>query len=124
MVDINKARLLLQMAGVFYCNSLEELDEDDDVELLQTLNMNDTWAWATAFGQYVEDSELPELASLFLSYGNAGILYYVSEKREQMKSEFSYINRMIQFVRNEEKIKEGLSTTEYAYKKANYEISG
>ena len=50
MFDVKKARQFLQLAGVFYCDDPSELEDDDDPKNLQTLNMNDTWAWATGWG--------------------------------------------------------------------------
>ena len=96
-MNIESARKLLNEADVFY----GDLD-DDDVELAQTLNMNDVWCWACAYGEYVPDEKLPEVARLFWRYGNAGLLYWVSEQHDSMKSEFLDNNRFIAFVRNEE----------------------
>lgn len=96
----------------------------DDPEAAQTLNMNDTWGWAVAFGEYVKDEELPEVARLYNLYGECGLFYWVSEKNEQMKSEFYPINRRIEFVREEEKImnKHGYWNSEWGYKKYVYAI--
>lgn len=118
MKDINEAREYLQQAGVFYG------DYDDDPKICQTLNQNDTWGWATAWGEYVKDEELPEVARLFSLYGDCGILYWVSEKNEQMKSEFYPMNRKVEFVRHEEKlVKEfGYWKSEWAYKKSVYTV--
>ena len=94
MFDINSARKLLRAGDVFF-------DEDDDEpELNQTLNMNDDWCWASADGQYVPDEKLVEVAALFWRYGWAGILYWVSEQNDHMRSEFLDNNRFIDFVRH------------------------
>jgi hypothetical protein len=92
------SRALLTAAGVFYG------DIGDDPKDAQTLNMNDVWGWATAWGEYVPDEDLPEVARLFSRYGDAGLLYWVSERHEKMKSEFEDNNRFIDFVRHEEEL--------------------
>jgi hypothetical protein len=113
------AKDLLSRAGLFY-GSGEEPDDDGD----QILNMNDTWGWATAYGEHVPDEDLPEVARLFVAYGFCGVLYWVSKKNDDMESEFSHINRFVQFVREEEKLREGLTSSQHAYKKSEYTISG
>jgi hypothetical protein len=121
MFDVNKARQFLQLAGVFYYDDRSELEDGDDPKDLQTLNMNDTWAWATGWGEYVPDDELPEVARLFWNYGWCGILYWMSERHDQMKSEFHDINRFVEFVRREEDIrKEVPDSSERAYVKREY----
>ena len=94
-LSVDKARKRLVNADVFF----GELNGDECPQLNQTLNMNDTWAWAWADGEYVPDEELPRVAELFWHYGYCGILYWVSERNEQMRSEFEDINRFIDFVR-------------------------
>lgn len=89
------ARHLLTVAGLFDA-------EGEDAALRQTLCCNDTWGWATAWGEYVPDEELPEVARLFVAYGWCGVLYWISERHGQMRSEFDDVNRCVQFVRNEE----------------------
>jgi len=117
-LDTNAARDLLQMAGLFF-----ELDEDDPPELDQMLNMNDVWAWACADGEEVPDDELPRLATLFYRYGWCGVLYWVSERNENMRSEFCDNNRHIDFVRHEEAIrKEFPNSNKRAYAKRTYTI--
>lgn len=120
---IERARTLLRIAGVFFYDSPSELDEGENIELLQTINMNDVWAWACADGEYVEGADLPELSRLFGQYGWCGILYWVSEKRGQMASEFADNNRFIEFVRNEEAIRTEIpSSTKRAYAKRTYTV--
>jgi len=97
-LSIEDARKLLMVAGVFFSS-----DEEEDG--YQTLNMNDVWCWACAWGEPVSDEELPEVARLFIQYGEAGLLYWVSERHDQMRSEFEDNNRFIDFVRNEERIR-------------------
>ena len=99
-MSIENARKLLNAANVFY--------DDDRPEFVQTLNMNDVWAWASADGEKVSDEELPEVANLFLDYGWCGILYWVSRKRGGKRSEFCDINRFIEFAEKEEEIKKAL----------------
>jgi len=119
-MNTEKAKKLLSDAGLFYY----PIGQCDDPEDEQVLNQNDTWGWATAFGQKVEDDDLPNVARLFVDYGFCGVLYWVSEKNEQMQSEFSHINRMVQFVRNEEKIRiENKTLSAYAYNKREYLVS-
>lgn len=96
---IAEARTLLRAADVFYHNGDED---DEDWGERDTLNFNDTWCWASAWGQRVPEDELPEVARLFRSYGRCGLLYWMSEINQQMRSEFHDNNRFIDFVRNEE----------------------
>lgn len=122
-MTIEKCKKLLSDAGLFYWTA-DEIDEDDDPDMLQTLNMNDTWAWAAAFGQYVPDDKIKEVADLFQTYGFCGVLYWVSEQNNQMESEFSHVNRMVQFVRTEEALRKSVdSRSQYAYLKRTYTLS-
>jgi len=102
--SIEEARNLLRLACVTF-----DGDEDDDPavneKLKQTLNMNDVWGWGTAYGEYIPDEELPEVAGLFCSYGFCGLAYWVSERNGGMMSEFHDINRAIEFVRHEESLR-------------------
>ena len=119
-MDLTTAKKLLSDAGLFYypIGTCEEKDDE------QVLNMNDTWFWASAFGQKVDDSEILDVCRLFVDYGFCGVLYWVSEKNEKMEAEFSHVNRMVQFVRNEERVRKEHSTlSEYAYAKAEFIIS-
>ena len=112
-----RARRILDAAGVFFG------DLEDGPEWKQTLNMNDVWAWASADGEYVTDEELPRLAELFWSYGWCGILYWVSQKNDGMRSEFVDVNRFIDFVAHEEAIREELpNSSARAYAKRQYII--
>ena len=115
-MNTETARKLLTLAEVFFDT------DDEDSKLSQTLNMNDTWAWACSDGEYVPDEELPEVAGLFVRYGWAGILYWVSERRDSLTSEFEDNNRLIEFVRNEERLRNTLNHSELAYKKITYTI--
>ena len=119
----NEARQFLRSAGVFFYDDPSELDEDDNPKLLQTINFNDTWAWACAGGEYVPDAELQEVSRLFYCYGYCGILYWASELRDQLTSEFHDINRFIEFVRKEESIRKAEpDEVKRAYARHAYEI--
>ena len=119
MMGARQARALLKVAGVFY-GDFGESEKDK-----QTLNMNDTFGWALALGEYVPDEKLSEVGTLFRRYGDAGLLYWVSEKNDGMRSAFEDVNRAIDFVRHEEKLrKEVPSSTERAYKKMTYVLGG
>ena len=118
-MNIEYARKLLVEAGIFYG------DMDDDPRDQQTINFNDTWCWASAWGEYVEDDELPELGRLFWHYGWAGVLYWGSQKNKGMRSEFYHYNRMIEFVEREEAlVKKYPSESTRAYHKTWYLIRG
>jgi len=118
MFDIEESRELLKRAGVFY-----DCDDGYDSAEAQTLNQNDTWGWASAFGQFVPDVDLPVVAELFFSYGYCGILYWVSRKNDDMKSEFADVNRQIEFVRREEEIRAAHpDSSKRAYEHISYTI--
>jgi len=122
-MTIDEARELLRKADVFYANSPEELFEGDSPQDLQTINFNDTWGWASAWGEHVPDEELERVADLFWRYGWCGILYWCSERHEKMKSEFHDINRYVQFVREEESIRDALpGSSQRAYAKRVYTL--
>lgn len=122
MTDIDRqteAREYLQQANVFW------VDPEDD-KYKQEIWQNDTWGWAVSFCEDVKDEELGEVARLFRLYGDCGMLYWVSEKNEQMKSEFYPMNRKIEFVKQEEKliVKYGYWESAWAYKKVVYTVGG
>lgn len=121
-----EASKLLSAAGLFYVNDPKDMEPDESPELMQTLNMNDTWAWGTAWGEYVPDDELPTVAKLFFDYGFCGVLYWMHLRHDRMWSEYQYINRMIQFVEFEESIRRrhGGVNSKYAYDKQTYIITG
>ena len=81
--DSKQAVEFLDKAGVFYSS------KDSPREL----NMNDVWCWACADGEEVKEEEMIEVAELFWNYGWCGILYWVSKKNDNMKSEFLDNNR-------------------------------
>lgn len=116
MFTVERARKFLDDAGIFF----PVFEEGDN---LQTINQNDTWFWASAFGQEVTDEELPEVADLFWRYGWCGILYWVSKKNDGLVSEFYDVNRFVEFVKKEEELRNSTpSSSERAYKKLHYEI--
>lgn len=116
------ALALLNAAGVFF--DIDETDPEEAQRFKQMLNLNDVWGWATADSEYVPDESLPEVATLFFRYGWAGILYWVSTKRGGERSEFYDVNRHIDFVAHEERLRQSCATSsEFAYKKASYTIS-
>lgn len=98
-------------------------DGDEIDHYAQTLNMNDVWGWATAWGEYIPDEELPRVGDLLNRYGWCGALYWMSERHAQMRSEFEDINRFVEFVRREEQIrKDSPGSSARAYKKVCYAI--
>ena len=87
------------------------------------LCMNDTWAWASGDCERVLPVNIEEVVRLFTSFGHAGLLYWVSERRDRMRSEFYDINRFVEFVRNEERIcHEVPDHSARGYHKASYAI--
>ncbi len=106
MFTNDDAILLLESAQVFY-----PTDADDEPTEKHVLNMNDTWCWASAWGEKVEDGALIEVATLFWRYGNAGLLYWVSQQHKGMRSEFYDNNRAIEFVENEERIRKAFPSS-------------
>lgn len=124
MTEKGKEREFLEMAGVFYGPWDDEDDEENEV-LARTINLNDTWAWAFADGEYVPDEEIPELARLFWHYGWCGVLYWASKRNDWRRSEFEDVNRFIDFVRNEEAIREEVpGSSERAYLRRSYVLGG
>lgn len=114
---LESARAFLRSAAVFYGEDVE------DPRGAQMLNMNDTWGWAVAWGEYVPDEKLIEVAELFWSYGWAGCLYWTSERRDRMRSEFHHINRQIDFVRAEEEFTKRMrNSSELAYTPYTYTL--
>ena len=97
--------------------------DDDTPRGDQVLNMNDVWAWATAWGEFIPNEELPVVADLVRRYGWCGALYWVSARHENMRSEFEDINRFVAFVRAEEAIRtEVPNSSERAYLKRSYTL--
>ncbi len=111
---------LLNAAQVFY-------DIESDDRAARSLNMNDTFGWALAYGPYVPDESLLEVAELFWRYGSAGLYYWCTicpdEDERIGGSEFEDIQRAIDFVCHEEELrKSGMSHSERAYHKLTYTL--
>lgn len=118
--SIDSARALLRAAGVLYHNG--DADDEDWGER-DTINFNDTWCWASAWGERIPEDELPEVARLFGEYGWCGLLYWMSERHEKMRSEFHDVNRFVDFVRAEEEIRKAVpGSSARAYHKASYTL--
>ena len=117
MYDIDEARQFLIIADVFFD------DDEDFAKSSQTLNLNDTWGWAMSWGEYVKDEDLPAVAELFFRYGFGGLLYWVSRKNDNMRSEFHDVNRQLEFVATEEAIRTAIpNSSKRAYQKRTYTI--
>lgn len=115
-MTLEEARALLIAADVFY-----PADDEDGQEAARTLNVNDVFGWALAWGENVPDDKMVEVARLFRSYGLAGLLYWVSEQHGQMRSEFHDNNRSIDFVRHEENLRKKMpDSSKRAYHKLVY----
>jgi hypothetical protein len=122
--DPKQALEMLNAAGVFY---FTEIDDPDDEPFRQMLNMNDTFAWALAYGATVPDGHLCEVAALFWRYGSAGLHYWCTihpdEEQRIGASEFEDVQRGIDFVRHEEAIRKQFeSSSQRAYHKAVYTL--
>ena len=112
-----QAIAMLEAADVFYG------PDDEDEDSARTLNMNDTFGWAVGFGDFVPEHKLLEVADLFRRYGRAGLIYWTSERYEQMRSEFEDVNRAIAFVRQEEKVRRDVpDSSKRAYHKHSYTL--
>ena len=116
-----QARKLLDAAEVFY--EIDDTDDEEDQKFKHWLNMNDTFAWALAMGQPVADGQFVEVAELFWRYGHAGLIYWVSEQNDRMGSEFEDVQRFIDFVRHEEKLRVDVpDSNKRAYHKLKYRL--
>lgn len=71
-----------------------------------SLNMNDTWTWGCSDLERVPGDQIEEVARLFRTYGNAGLLYWVSRRRNNCRSAFLDNNRFIDFVAHEEGLRQ------------------
>ena len=112
--DLNDDLLLLLTSGECFYNA-----ESQTI----SINMNDTWAWALSWIPEVPHEEVKEVARLFRTYGRAGLMYWHSCHEKNMRSEFEDNNRMIDFVRNEERIRQEVPDhNNRAFHKATYTI--
>ena len=114
---------LLKQAKVFYDNE----PKSHDGIAYYFLNMNDTFAWALAYGASVAEDQLETVAELFWHYGQAGLNYWCTihpeEDERMIKSEFEDIQRSIDFVKYEEELRlGGKSSDERAYCKLVYTL--
>lgn len=117
---VRQSFALLEAADLFF-GEPGWTDENERWE--RTINFNDVWGWATADGEFVPDECAQELHDLFYRYGWCGVLYWASERRGGERSEFAYVNRFIEFVRNEEALrKREPSSSKRAYTKLTYTI--
>jgi hypothetical protein len=99
-------------------------DEDNEDEVVR-LNMNDQFAWALAEGPLVPPEKLKEVGELFMRYGFSGLLYWVSERDGGRRSEFEDVNRFIDHVRQEERLRaEVPDSNRRAYHKLTYQLGG
>ena len=99
------------------------LFDEDDERPAMTINLNDQFCWACADAETIPDDQVVAVANLFRTYGWGGILYWVSERRGGMRSEFADINRTIEFVRQEQAIvAEEPNDSARAYLKRSYVI--
>lgn len=96
-------------------------DRDPNGKLM--INFNDTWGWAMAYGEEVDEDEVGVVAHLIRDWGWAGLLYWCSEKNGAMRSEFLDNNRCIDFVRHEEAlVLEEPNDSKRAYMKLSYTL--
>ena len=124
-MTIDEARQLLKVADVVIGRDWADDgdNEEEKARLDQTINMNDTWGWALSWCQHIEDEELIAVAKLFKRYGKCGLYYWMTLKHPGLKSEFEDINRMVEFVRQEEAVlKEYPNSSQRAYQKVSYTI--
>lgn len=87
-------------------NALCEPEDFPDKPGTLIINLNDTFGWACADAEEIPPDAINEVARLFRDWGHAGILYWVSKRRDWERSEFKDINRFIDFVRREEEWKQ------------------
>lgn len=121
----NPSWRILNAAGLFYPDDEDPQDlDEDDYELPTALNLNDAFFWACSDSENVPAESLKEVADLFLRYGQCGVFYWVLNRRGWDKVEFLDVNRMVEFVRNEERIRQEVKNHFFRlpYHKACYTI--
>jgi len=119
--SVEGAKKMLMASGLFF--EAEDFEEDPETWDKFILNMNDAWAWASPDCEEVKEDELPELARLFSTYGWCGVLYFVSQRNDDMRSEFLDNNRFIDFVKHEEVLlKAEPNSSKRAYAKVSYSL--
>ena len=116
-MNIERAKTLITASGMCF-----DEDFDDEVKPF-TINLNDAFWWACGDAETIPEESLIEVADLFFQYGICGVYYWVLKRRGIDTVEFADINRFVEFVRNEERIKaEVPSDSARAYYKAAYTI--
>lgn len=118
-----EAWAVLKATSYYYEDEYQEAKPEERHMMI----MNDTWGWACADGFYLTDENVVRVAMLFVRYGHGGLLYFQHKDLEggKLVSEFTDINRHLQFVINEERIREELpGSGERAYTKRSYTIDG
>jgi len=119
---------LLKDAKIFFTDN--PTTDEDNPEGCYEINFNDTWAWACSDGEYVPHEDIPELAELFRDYGWCGVLYWSARRNSGAEfkigdrhSEFADVNRFIDFVAQEEKLREEIpSDNKRAFHKLTYTL--
>lgn len=97
----------------------------DDPVLLRSLLMSDVFGWALGMAEVIPADQLDEVARLFKEYGFCGLVYWVSQRNGEMRSEFPAMNRKIDYVAHEEAARlAAKDTTDWAYKKVSYLVEG
>lgn len=107
MFSYEEAESLLNAADVFYENNGKH-----------ELNMNDAMEWGTADCEVVPKEEMQRVAGLFFRYGWHGVVYWVVERRGWKDTDFRDVNRAVEFIRHEEKLRKEVpdsSTRAYAH---------
>ena len=94
--------------------------------------MNDVWAWATSCSIDVTDDNAIRIAQLYNEYGFCGLLYYQGVELDRLGApnapetryaEFEDIQRFVEFVVAEERIKKEVPDyNKRAYAKRQYVI--
>lgn len=117
-----KAEKFLRAGNVFYLNKPRKSWGNAHKEL----NMNDTFGWALAYGAIVEDEHMIEVAELFWRYGMPGLHYWCTihpnEEYRMECSDFEDVQRGIDFVRQEEKIRNEKTSYRAAFDKVVYTL--
>ena len=117
-MSLDEDKAYLEAAGIFFGDF-----DGDEPESRYEINLNDVWAWACSYGEKVEEAEFPALARLHRAYGWCGVLYWASKKSNGIRSEFHDVNRAIDFVAHEEKLRaDEPNSSKRAYTKLTYTL--
>ena len=118
-MNIERAKTLITASGMCFGPDFEFEDEAKPF----TINLNDAFWWACGDAETIPEDSLIEVADLFYQYGICGVYYWVLRRRGIAQVEFADINRFVEFVSHEERIKvEVPSDNKRAYHKATYTI--